>query len=86
MFNNANVIFRTKFVDGVSTVSFAPGSAARLPAVRWTAPARNVVPRCRRKCVNRVPLQPVALLFFDAHMCVGVGRVCGCVHKAAVSD
>ena len=28
MFNNANVIFRTKFVDGVSTVSRTIGSGA----------------------------------------------------------
>eukprot|EP00804_Cyclotella_cryptica_P018363 CCRYP_015480-RD/>CCRYP_015480-RD protein AED:0.48 eAED:0.50 QI:0/-1/0/1/-1/0/1/0/68 len=28
MFNNANVIFRTKFVDGVSTVSRTLGSGA----------------------------------------------------------
>lgn len=32
MFNNANVIYRTKFVDGVSTVSRTIGSgAARSP-------------------------------------------------------
>ena len=29
MFNNANVIFRTKFVDGVSTVSRTIGSGAK---------------------------------------------------------
>lgn len=29
MFNNANVIFRTKFVDGVSTVSRTLGSGAK---------------------------------------------------------
>jgi structural maintenance of chromosome 2 len=28
MFNNANVIFRTKFVDGVSTVSRTIGAGA----------------------------------------------------------
>ena len=31
MFNNANVIFRTKFVDGVSTVSRTIGSGASRP-------------------------------------------------------
>lgn len=29
MFNNANVIFRTKFVDGVSTVTHSLGSSGK---------------------------------------------------------
>lgn len=48
MFNNANVIFRTKFVDGVSTVArtIGTGSSARVRTLaesdnRETGPSRK---------------------------------------------
>ena len=48
MFNNANVLFRTKFVDGVSTISrTVPGGAAARSANsgREQPPAKAAAPK-----------------------------------------
>lgn len=54
MFNNANVIFRTKFVDGVSTVSRTIGAGAN-SRPRGALANRNNEPTKRRKGQNSIP-------------------------------
>lgn len=52
MFNNANVIFRTKFVDGVSTVSRTIGSGASRPALTNGGNVSNNGPAKKRRARN----------------------------------
>jgi len=54
MFNNANVIFRTKFVDGVSTVSRTIGAGAN-SRPRGALANQNNEPAKRRKGQNSIP-------------------------------
>ncbi len=57
MFNNANVIFRTKFVDGVSTVSRTLGSGAKSRTVGALANRGNETiggPSPKRRVKERV--------------------------------
>jgi structural maintenance of chromosome 2 len=54
MFNNANVIFRTKFVDGVSTVSRTIGAGAN-SRPRGALSNQNNEPAKRRKGQNSIP-------------------------------
>ena len=54
MFNNANVIFRTKFVDGVSTVSRTIGAGAN-SRPRGALANQNNEPAKRRKGQNIIP-------------------------------
>lgn len=54
MFNNANVIFRTKFVDGVSTVSRTIGAGAN-SRPRGALANQNNEPSKRRKGQNIIP-------------------------------
>lgn len=54
MFNNANVIFRTKFVDGVSTVSRTIGAGAN-SRPRGALSNQNNEPAKRRKGQNIIP-------------------------------
>ena len=54
MFNNAKVIFRTKFVDGVSTVSRTIGAGAN-SRPRGALSNQNNEPAKRRKGQNSIP-------------------------------
>ena len=52
MFNNANVIFRTKFVDGVSTVTRTIGTGSSARARTFAESENREAPPARKRATS----------------------------------